>query len=652
MTGNAAAGPRLPKPSTAEPSVTTATVLRLIVSRRTSSGLSAMARHTRATPGVYARDSSSRVRSATFGCTSILPPRCSRNVRSETFPTSTPSRASTASTTCSAWAVSAVSQVRSTRTRTWSESTTSSAVTIAPAAPTAVVSRPMAEASAGSATRSVIENPALGIALFITIVPFIARPAGAIVRPAGNGGAAGPGPCQDRSNMTDAFFSSAPADDIDTDGELEREERHALRRVAGLSTELADITEVEYRQLRLERVVLVGVWTEGTATNAENSLSELAALAETAGSQVLEGLIQRRGRPDASTFIGRGKVAELRDVVVDTGADTVICDGELSPGQLRTLEQETKVKVIDRTALILDIFAQHAKSKEGKAQVELAQLQYFLPRLRGWGEALSRQTGGSGRGGGAGGGVGLRGPGETKLETDRRRINSRIARLRREIKAMRTIRQTKRSRRSRNGVPAVAIAGYTNAGKSSLLNRLTSAGVLVEDALFATLDPTTRRAAAEDGRVYTLSDTVGFVRHLPHQIVEAFRSTLEEVAYADLVVHVVDGAHPDPDGQVSAVREVLGEVGADKIPELLVVNKIDAADEETLLGLKRHWPQAVFVSARTGAGLDGLRAAIEERLPRPSVEVRVRLPYARGDLVARVHRRGEVLEIGRASCRE
>ena len=429
-----------------------------------------------------------------------------------------------------------------------------------------------------------------------------------------------------------------------TTGELELEERHSLRRVAGLSTELADISEVEYRQLRLERVVLVGVWTEGSVSDAENSLAELAALAETAGSQVLEGLIQRRSRPDAATFIGRGKVDELRDVVVASGADTVICDGELSPSQLRNLEQQTKVKVIDRTALILDIFAQHAKSKEGKAQVELAQLQYLLPRLRGWGETLSRQAGGSGRGGGAGGGVGLRGPGETKLETDRRRINTRIARLRREIKAMRTVRQTKRSRRARTGVPAVAIAGYTNAGKSSLLNRLTSAGVLVEDALFATLDPTTRRAAAEDGRVYTLSDTVGFVRHLPHHIVEAFRSTLEEVAYGDLVVHVVDAAHADPEGQVSAVREVLGEVGADRIPELLVVNKIDVADEETLLRLKRTWPDAVFVSARSGLGIDDLRTAIARQLPRPAIDLWVVLPYDRGDLVARIHRRGQVLE--------
>ncbi|WP_433652245.1 GTPase HflX [Micromonospora zamorensis] len=431
-------------------------------------------------------------------------------------------------------------------------------------------------------------------------------------------------------------------DDVTT-GEMELSERQSLRRVPGLSTELTDVTEVEYRQLRLERVVLVGVWTEGTIADAENSLTELAALAETAGSQVLEGLIQRRTRPDPATYIGRGKVDDLSAVVLSTGADTVICDGELSPSQLRNLEQRTKVKVVDRTALILDIFAQHAKSKEGKAQVELAQLQYLLPRLRGWGETLSRQTGGSGRGGGAGGGVGVRGPGETKLETDRRRIRHRISRLRREIKNMRTVRVTKRARRTRNSIPAVAIAGYTNAGKSSLLNRLTDAGVLVENALFATLDPTTRKATASDGRIYTLSDTVGFVRHLPHQIVEAFRSTLEEVAEADLVVHVVDGTHPDPEEQVRAVHEVLAEVSADRLPELLVVNKTDAADEDTLLRLKRLWPDAIFVSAYSGRGIEDLRSAIEDRLPQPAVEVRAVLPYDRGDLVSRVHRTGEVL---------
>jgi GTPase len=427
-------------------------------------------------------------------------------------------------------------------------------------------------------------------------------------------------------------------------GELELEDRQALRRVAGLSTELTDIAEVELRQLRLERVVLVGVWADGTATEAENSLTELAALATTAGSTILEGLIQRRSKPDPATYVGRGKVEELRDVVVATGADTVICDGELSASQLRNLEQEIKVKVIDRTALILDIFAQHARSREGKAQVELAQLQYLVPRLRGWGEALSRQAGG--RAGGANGGVGLRGPGETKLEIDQRRIRTRIARLKREIAGMKVARDTQRANRHRREVPSVAIAGYTNAGKSSLLNRLTGAGVLVEDALFATLDPTTRRARTADGRTYTLSDTVGFVRHLPHELVEAFRSTLEEVTDADLVLHVVDGAHPSPAAQVRAVREVLAEIGADQVPELVAVNKTDAADEETLLRLKRDWPDAVFVSAHTGAGIDELRAAVEAALPRPAVEVVAVVPYDRGDLVARVHERGQVHEVG------
>ncbi len=427
-----------------------------------------------------------------------------------------------------------------------------------------------------------------------------------------------------------------------TSGDFELEERHALRRVPGLSTELTDVTEVEYRQLRLEQVVLVGVWTEGSSTDADNSLAELALLAETAGSQVLEALIQRRRNGvDPATFIGRGKVDELQDAVTSTGADTVICDGELSPSQLRNLEERLNVKVVDRTALILDIFAQHAKSKEGKAQVELAQLQYLVPRLRGWGKTLSRQAGGSA--GGSGGGVGLRGPGETKLEIDRRRIRTRISKLRREIKEMRVVRNTKRANRSRNAVPGVAIAGYTNAGKSSLLNRLTGAGVLVENALFATLDPTTRRARTADGREYTLSDTVGFVRHLPHQIVEAFRSTLEEVAGAGLVLHVVDGSHPDPVGQVRAVREVLAEVDADQVPELLVVNKIDAADPEQLLFMKREWPEVIFVSARTGEGIGELRTQIEERLPRPAVDLEVCVPYDRGDLVDRLHRLGEVL---------
>ena len=421
--------------------------------------------------------------------------------------------------------------------------------------------------------------------------------------------------------------------------ELALDERSTLRRVPGLSTELQDISEVEYRQLRLERVVLVGVWTSGTAEGAQNSLTELKLLAETAGSEVLDALIQRRQKPDPATFIGRGKVDELRDTAAATGADTIICDGELAPSQLRNLEDRTKVKVVDRTALILDIFAQHAKSAEGKAQVELAQLRYQTQRLRGWGGQLSRQAGGRAAGGE---GIGGRGPGETKLETDRRRINHRIAKLRRELEQLRTTRATKKAERVRHQIPSVAIAGYTNAGKSSLLNRLTGAGVLVEDALFATVDPTTRRAQTSDGRVFTLSDTVGFVRHLPHQLVEAFRSTLEEVAESDLILHVVDGAHPDPEGQIAAVREVFGEIGASEVPEIIVINKADAADPLVVKQLLAREPHGVVVSAHSGEGLDELLLAIEADLPRPAERVDVVVPYARGDLMSLVHTHGEI----------
>ncbi len=424
-------------------------------------------------------------------------------------------------------------------------------------------------------------------------------------------------------------------------GRQDLADRLALRRVAGLSTELTDVTEVEYRKLQLEQVVLVGVWAGGTAVEAEASMAELARLAETAGSVVLDALVQRRSHPDAATFVGSGKVAELKDIVDATGADTVICDGELSPGQLRNLEERLRVKVVDRTALILDIFAQHARSREGKAQVELAQLNYLVPRLRGWGAALSRQRGGRVA---AGAGIGSRGPGETKLEIDRRRIHKRISQLRSELTKMRRVRDTKRDRRRAKAVPAVAIAGYTNAGKSSLLNRLTDAGVLVEDALFATLDPTTRRSRTADGRVFTLTDTVGFVRHLPHQLVESFRSTLEEVADADLLLHIVDGSDEHPEEQVVAVREVLGEIDALAVPEIVVVNKIDAADEITLTRLRHLLPDAVFVSARTGAGMDRLRGRIADGLPDPAVEIDVVLPYTEGGLVSRVHAEGMVLE--------
>ncbi|MGW7687239.1 GTPase HflX [Kribbella sp. NPDC054772] len=430
--------------------------------------------------------------------------------------------------------------------------------------------------------------------------------------------------------------------ELSTEG-LELEERQALRRVVGMSTELTDISEVEYRKLLLERVLLVGVWTEGSAEDADNSLAELKLLAETAGSEVLDGVIQRRKKPDPATFIGSGKVNDLRNLVAASGADTVIADGELAPAQLRNLEDRLKVKVVDRTALILDIFAQHAKSKEGKAQVELAQLQYMKQRLRGWGGNLSRQAGG--RVGAAGGGIGGRGPGETKIETDRRRINTKISKLRRELKAMKSTRGTMRQERRRNSVPSVAIAGYTNAGKSSLLNRITGAGVLVEDALFATLDPTTRRTTTADGRVYTLTDTVGFVRHLPHDIVEAFRSTLEEVADADLLLHVVDGSHPDPMAQIQAVREVLAEIEASDVPEIIVINKADAADPLALAPILHREPHAIVVSARTGEGIDKLRELLEGALPKPHVALEVLLPYERGDLVSRIHSEGAVEQL-------
>lgn len=433
-------------------------------------------------------------------------------------------------------------------------------------------------------------------------------------------------------------------DDSPSSGDMQLEERTALRRVAGLSTELADVTEVEYRQLRLERVVLVGVWTTGTAAQAESSMTELAALAETAGSEVLEALMQRRDKPDAATYIGSGKAKELRDIVLATGADTVICDGELTPAQLNALEKVVKVKVIDRTALILDIFAQHATSREGKAQVAFAQMEYMLPRLRGWGESMSRQAGGRA---GSNGGVGLRGPGETKIETDRRRIRERMAKLRREIKGMKQARDTKREQRLSGTVPSIAIVGYTNAGKSSLLNALTGSGVLVQNALFATLDPTTRKSTLEDGRAIVLTDTVGFVRHLPTQLVEAFRSTLEEVTDADLLLHVVDGSDPLPIDQIKAVREVITEVvreqDAKMPPELLVVNKIDAADPVQLTQLRGLLDGARFVSAKTGEGIDALRDHLGDILSEPDVLVDVLVPYTRGDLVARIHTDGRIV---------
>ena len=447
--------------------------------------------------------------------------------------------------------------------------------------------------------------------------------------------------------------------EADDDGALEREVR-AARRTAGSAAGPEDVSEVEYRRVRLERVVLVGLDLPGAAPSApagaraaspgavgsqdaETSLAELAALAQTAGSEILDALIQRRDHPDPATYLGSGKARELAETVAAVGADTVIVDGELAPSQRRALEDVVDAKVVDRTAVILDIFAQHAKSREGKAQVELAQLEYLLPRLRGWGESMSRQAGGRVAGGA---GIGARGPGETKIELDRRRIRRRMAKLRREISAMAPSREVKRGSRRRGPIPSVAIAGYTNAGKSSLMNRLTGADLMVQDALFATLDPTVRRAETSDGRLYTLTDTVGFVRNLPHELVEAFRSTLEEVAGADLVVHVVDAAHPDPLGQVAAVRTVLADIpGALEVPELIALNKADLVDGVALAALRTRLPGAVAVSARTGRGLEELRERIEAMLPRPDIAVDVVVPYSRGDLVARVHADGEIESI-------
>jgi len=344
----------------------------------------------------------------------------------------------------------------------------------------------------------------------------------------------------------------------------------------------------------------------------DSSLEELARLADTDGLTVVGELTQARDRPDPATYLGSGKVEELTELVKTDDADVVVVDGELSPAQLRNLEDRVGVRVVDRTALILDIFAEHARSSEGKAQVELAQLAYQLPRLQGGGQAMSRIGGGRMAGGA---GIGVRGPGEQRLETERRRLRRRMGTLRRQIADLARRRETTRRRRARNRIPSVAITGYTNAGKSSLLNRLTGADALVEDALFATLDPVVRRSRLPDGSTCTLTDTVGFVRHLPHQLVDAFRSTLDEVAAADLVLHVVDASAADAMSQVTTVRGVLNEIGAAHRPELLALNKIDSAPPEWVEALQRAYPDAVRVSARSGEGLDRLREEIARRLP-------------------------------------
>jgi GTP-binding protein HflX len=408
----------------------------------------------------------------------------------------------------------------------------------------------------------------------------------------------------------------------------ERDRTRRARRSSGRATLESPLSATWQPTIR-ERAILVGV---GPGI-ADEDLDELAALADSAGADAVSRVVQSRSEPDPATFIGRGKLEEVHHEVHARDAGSVILDQELTPGQLRSLEERLGVKVIDRTALILDIFALHARSREGKAQVELAQLNYLLPRLRGWGEAMSR----------LGGGIGTRGPGETKMEVDRQHIRRRIAKLRRDIKTLAKNRDLKRSQRQDSGIPQIAIAGYTNAGKSTLMRRLTGADVVVADQLFATLDPTTRRIELPGRRKAVVSDTVGFVGKLPHDLVEAFRSTLEEVGMADLILHVADATSPVLDEQVDAVRRVLGEIGAGDLPEILVLNKIDRLAGSARARLARRFPGSVPVSALTGEGVEGLLEVLGERIPRPPVEVTLLVPFGREDVTARLYREAEVL---------
>jgi len=409
-----------------------------------------------------------------------------------------------------------------------------------------------------------------------------------------------------------------------------------------------DIPTLRSDESLKERVVVVGVQLDDrNGHDTDASLDELESLVASAGGEVVGRLTQRRNRPDPATFIGKGKVSEVTEEVKLTKADTVIFDEELAPAQLRNLEEAIAGKVIDRTILILDIFAQRARTSEGKKQVELAQLTYGLPRLRGWGEALSRIGGASGGGGRGGGGgrapIGTRGPGETQLEVDRRRIQRRINKLKKELEELSKRRARSRRRREQN-VPTVSLVGYTNAGKSTLLNHLTDAGVLVEDRLFSTLDPTARRLRLPNRSPIVMTDTVGFIRKLPHGLVEAFQSTLEEVALADLLVHIVDASRPDHDVDVAAVDEVLGEIGATEVPRLVVFNKLDAVDDAERERLATRYPDAMAISAVTGEGVAPLLEEIAERLERRTVEVDAVIPYSEGTLIARLHDEGRVIE--------
>ena len=386
--------------------------------------------------------------------------------------------------------------------------------------------------------------------------------------------------------------------------------------------------------------MLVGVSPQGERELEEWSLDELAALADTAGAETVDRLLQRRDAPDPATYVGKGKAKEIVGLARALDADMVVFDDELTPAQGRNLEEiagvnplaERGLKIIDRTGLILDIFAQHARSAEGKLQVELAQLDYRLPRLRGWGDVLSR----------LGAGIGTRGPGETQLEAERRAILRRMQRVKADLADLERTRRLKRKGRSRSGIPVIALVGYTNAGKSTLLRGLTEAQVLVEDRLFSTLDPTTRRLELPHGRTVLLTDTVGFVRKLPHQLVQAFRSTLEEVKDASLLLHVVDAGR-DTERQIDAVGAVLAEIGANEKPVVLALNKVDLLDEVALDKLRGRWPEAIFISASTGRGIEDLLERLGEELTRLRVEVSLLIPFDRGELVARVHREGEVL---------
>jgi GTP-binding protein HflX len=402
---------------------------------------------------------------------------------------------------------------------------------------------------------------------------------------------------------------------------------------AGRGRRRLTATEVDLEVVR-QRALLVGVAVGRQTLEAEEaSLDELADLAMTAGADPVDSVVQQRDLPDPGTFIGKGKLDEIAGVAAARDVDVVVFDAELTPAQQRNLEDRLNVDVVDRVAVILDIFAQHAHSQEGMLQVELAQLRHRLPRLRGRGRSMSQQAAG----------IGTRGPGETQLEVDRRRILRKITKLERDLQRVAGTRATQRKARRRSGTPRVALVGYTNAGKSTLLNRLTRADVLVEDQLFSTLDPTTRRLRLGGGETVLLSDTVGFVRRLPHELVEAFRSTLEEVTDADLLVHVVDASDPEVAGAMEAVREVLAEIGADSLPEVTAFNKIDVADPGAVADLVAAHEGSVAISAHTGEGLDDLVARVGGRLRALDEVVELEVPYDRGDVVASVHAHGDVL---------